>query len=275
MLKIAYVDIGELGWSLYLSARIRWLKKNTDSMIAIIGLLDRRCLWEGLADDIVDVPKSFYEKYDLQRQDNYRLRKMRWSEFKTFFLPYVPKGYSFAESNEYPSNKSNDNRIFEPYRYSKPPENGKEIMVFPRYRIGLWARRNLPKSFYLELIKRLCYEFPKLTIRTIGTKSGAYDIKTDKFNYINWVGKGGDLQDVIDKCQSAITAVGGTSSLPKISLLQKVPTFIIGHERKRFTKSENWMNTKVGFYEIDRAGYEKINIDNCIQAIIAFMKECR
>jgi len=273
MLKIAYVDIGELGWSLYLSARIRWLKKNADSMVAVIGLPDRRCLWEGLADDIIDVPKLFYEKYDLKRQDNYRLRKMRWGEFKDFFLPYIPAGYRFAEPNEYPSNINNDNRVFEPYRYSKPPENGREIIVFPRCRIELWGKRNLSENFYLQLIKRLCYEFPRLTVRTIGTKNGAYDIKTDKFNYINWVGKSKDLQDLIDKCQSAIVAVGSQSGPPKISLLQGVPTFMIGHEKKRHVISENWMDTKIGFYEVDRREYERINIDDCIQAIIAFVKE--
>jgi len=273
MRKIVYVDIGELGWSLYLSAHIRWLKENTDSMVAVIGLPDRRCLWAGLADDIIDVPKLFYERYDLKKQDFYRLHKMRWSEFKNFFLPYVSEGYSLAERNEYPSNKNNDKRIFEPYRYSKPPENGREIIVFPRCRIELWGKRNLSENFYLQLIKRLCHEFPRLTVRTIGTKTGAYDMKIDEFNYINWIGKSEDLQDLINKCQSAIAAVGSQSGPPKISLLQEVPTFIIGHEKKRHIVRENWMNTKVGFYEISKGEYEKINIDDCIQSVIAFMKE--
>ena len=95
--KIAFVDIGELGWSLYLSAHIRWLKKNSDSMIAVIGFPDRRCLYADLADEIVNAPDIFYEKYNLNMQDSYKLRKVGWSELKTFFSPYAPKGYRITD----------------------------------------------------------------------------------------------------------------------------------------------------------------------------------
>lgn len=280
MNKLAFIDIGELGWSLYLSAHIRWLKKNSDSMIAVIGFPDRRCLYAGLADDIIDVPKAFYKKYDLNMQDSHKIRKVGWDELETFFESCVPKGYRFAKRNEYSIKIISDSRIFMPYKYSKLPEDGEggymrtEILIFPRCRTHpLWARRNLSEKFYLELIERLCDEFPKLTVRTIGTKRSAYDIMTDRFNYINWVGKSKSLQDMIDRCQTAIAAVGSQSALPKISLLQDVPTFIIGHQKERHIGRENWMNTKIGFYEIAKKDYAELKNKDCIRAVVAFVKE--
>ena len=274
MNKLVFIDAGELGWSLYLSAYIRWAKKDTDSMIAVITYPDRKCLYENLADDIIFIPETFHEKYDLSMQDSYKLRKVGWDELNAFFLPYIPKGYRFAEYGEYPNKITSDSRSFVPYKYSRPPENGKEIMVFPRCRSHpLWGRRNLSEKFYLQLIKQLCYEFPKLTVRTIGIKSGAYDIKTDKFNYINWVGRGGDLQDMINRCQSAVVAIGSQSALPKISLLQRIPTFVIGHQKERHVKKENWMNTKISFYEVGGRGYAGINVDDCVKSAIAFVRE--
>lgn len=272
MNKLVFIDAGELGWSLYLSAHIRWLKKATDSMVGVISYPDRKCLYIDLADEIIDIPKTFCEKYDLNKQDSYKIRKIGWSELEAFFQPYVPKGYRYAEYKEYPNKIISDRRIIEPYKYSKPPENGKEILIFPRCRPLLWVLRNLPEVFYLNLIKKLCDEFPELTIRTIGTKHGAYDIKIDKVNYVNWVGKDETIQDLINRCQSAVAAVGSQSAPPKISLLQKVPTFMIGHERKRHVDNENWMNTRIDFYVIDKRAYRTFNDPTCIDAIIRFVK---
>lgn len=271
--KLAFIDIGDLGWSLYLSAHIRWLKKNTDSMVAVISLLDRKCLYEGLADEVIDVPEEFYKKYDLNMQDSFKLRKVSWFEIVDYLRPFVPEGYVIPEFEKYPHRIFSDNRIYTPYKYSKLPEDGKEIIIFPRCRSGLWVRRNLPEIFYLDLINRLCDEFPKLTIRTIGTNSGAYDMKIDKPNYINWVGKANDLQDMINRCQPAIAAVGSQSAPPKISLLQGVPTFIIGHQKGRHTEEENWMGTKVDFYQIDKRAYGTFNDSACINAIIRFVRK--
>ena len=271
--KLAFIDIGELGWSLYLSAHIRWLKKNTDSMVAVICFSDRKCLYADFSDVFIDVPALFYEKYDINMQDAFRLRNLGWDETRNFFSPYVPDAYRIIIPGEYPKHIIKDNRIFKPYRYSKPSEDGREIMVFPRCRSGIWIKRNLPEEFYSRLIKNLCDEFPELTIRTIGTKNGAYDIEIKRHNYINWVGKGKDLQDLIDRCQVAVCAIGGTSAPPKISLLQGVPTFIIGHEKLRFTGHENWMHTRIDFYQIDKRTYRTFNDSACIEAIIGFVRK--
>lgn len=273
--NLAFIDVGELGWSLYLAAHIRWLKKYTDSIIAVITLPDRKCLYEGIADDVIEVPDKFRKKYDLYRQDSFKLRHLDWEQLRGFFLPYIPAGYRVAKHEEYPTQIFSNNRIYEPYKYSKPRENGKEIIIFPRCRPGLWQRRNLQEKFYTRLIKRLCDEFPKFIVRTIGTKDGAYDMTIKRPNYINWVGKDETIQNLIDKCQSAVAAVGSQSSPPKLTLLQGVPTFIIGHQKERHIKEENWMNTKVGFYEIDKRAYETFNDRACINAIIDFVREVK
>lgn len=281
MNKIAFIDVGELGWSLYLSAHIRMLKSKSDLRVAVITLPDRKCLYANLADDILEAPKAFYEKYDLSKQDSFKIRKVGWDELESFFSPSLPDGYHFAEHTEYPNIITSDKRIFAPYKYSKLPEGVKggylrtEIMVFPRYRPGLWILRNLPEVFYVDLIKQLCDEFPKLTVRTIGTKNGAYDMKIDKPNYINWIGKASDLQDMIDRCQVTVAAVGSQSAPPKISLIQGIPTFIIGHQRERHIQGDNWMNTKVDFYQIDKRAYRTFNDPACIEAIIRFVRGCK
>jgi len=277
--RLAFVDIGELGWSLYLTAHVRWLKKNTDSQVIIISLPDRKCLYQEFADEIVDIPEAFYKKYDLGIQDCFGLAYVNQSELRAFFLPYVPKGYCLARYVQLGCDKDasvvfNNRFIYAPYKYSKPPDDGKEIIIFPRRRLGIYEARNLPERFYLNLIERLCDEFPKLIIRTIGTKNGAYNMKIDRFNYINWIGRGESVQDMIDKCQSAVVAVGSQSAPPKISLLQGVPTFMIGHQKGRHTIGENWMKTKAGFYEIGKKAYAKFNVDDCIVKTISFIRGC-
>ena len=274
--SLVFIDVGELGWSLYLSAHIRWRKKITDSKVVVITLPDRKCLYVGLADNIIKVPKEFGEKFNLDKQDSNGIRKVSQNEIKSYFASYVPDGYRFAEPREYPTKITSESRIFAPYDYKTLPENSKEILVFPRCRKGLWERGNLPIEFYSYLIKRLCDEFPELIVRSIGTKEGAYNIKLKrKSNYINWVGKGGNLQDFIDKCQSAIAAVGSQSAPPKLSLLQGVPTFMIGHQKHRHVEKENWMNTKVGFYGVNKNEYANIDVKKCTKEIVDFIRRVK
>ncbi|MCK4792823.1 MAG: hypothetical protein KAV87_54340, partial [Desulfobacteraceae bacterium] len=160
------------------------------------------------------------------------------------------------------------------YRYKTNHSDRSEILIFPRYRNSV--TRNLPKAFYISMINLICDEFPDCFVRTIGTANGAYDInEVQKNNYINWVGKSESIQDLIDSCQSAIAVVGSQSAPPKISLLQGVPTFIIGHERERHINAENWMRTKVAFYEIRGDSYNNFSSLDCMDKIVDFIRGCR
>ena len=274
-MKEAFVDIGELGWSLYLSAHFRWLKKNTDTSIAVITYPDRRCLYEGLADIILDVPQAFYKKFDVEKQDCFGLHHVPNEMLIHFFLPFLPKGYNIPSYFIFRCVLNFENKlIYEPYPYSREIKGNGEVLIFPRYRSRGWGSRNLPEDFYTQLIESLCDEFPELTIRTIGTNGGAYELSIDKPNYVDWIGKGGSLQDLIDRCQGALVAIGSQSAPPKISLLQGVPTFIVGHQKTRHMQKENWMNTKSGFFQIGRNKYSDFNFPACITQISNFVRQC-
>ncbi|GAH77023.1 unnamed protein product [marine sediment metagenome] len=134
---------------------------------------------------------------------------------------------------------------------------------------------NVPKPFYITLIKTLCDEFPDHEIKTKGINSASYNIgEIKKSNYVNGVKESTDLQDTIDECQLAKVALGSQSSLPKFTLLQGVPTFIFGHDKIRLTKRENWMKTKVEYYEIAKNSYANFNFKDCISRIMIFTRGC-
>jgi len=276
MPKIAYVDIGELGWSLYLSAHLRWLKENTDYSLAIIVSSDRKCLYGDSADLVLDVPYDFYEKFKGE-QNCFGLYPPIRKKAREYFQKILPSDYVIPENFNFSCNRNflMNKVIYKPYGYAKKLKGKEKILIFPRQREHpAFSYRNLSRSFYIELIEILCNEFPDYEVKTIGLNSGSYNIgEIKKNNYINGVKEGLDLQNMIDECQLAIAAIGGTSSLPKISLLQKVPTFIMGHEKKRFIEHENWLKTKTEFYKIGRYSYAKLNSKECINRIILFIKE--
>ena len=276
-MKTAFIDIGELGWSMYVNAHIRWLKRQGDASVAVVTYPDRRCLFEGLADIVIDAPAQFYRLFDIRKQNCLGLQKISPDILKRFFIPYLPAGYGIPEDFIIGCRcRFGDRLAFEPYKYSEKLEGRKEVLIFPRRRLGGWySYRNLPESFYAQLILKLCDEFPNLNIRTIGTTMGAYDINVNKSNYINHTGKAGSLQDMIDRCQTAVATVGSQSGPPKIALLQGVPTYMIGNQRQRHMEGENWMGTSVGFYSVSDNNYGGIDVAACIGEIVAFIKSSK
>lgn len=280
-MKEVFLDVGELGWSLYLSAHIRWLKRQGRAMLAVMVLPERECLYEGLADTIFNPPEEFYKDFDLAQQSCFHFYNTRSSglRLRRYFNPRLPSGYYISETQSLDDKvKQRGYRkemIFEPYSYKTILKGRKEILVFPRYRRGGHFKwRNLPKIFYIDLVNRLCNEFKDCIIRTLGTVSGAYNaIEIPKNNYVNFVGKTPSLQMVIDRCQIAIGAVGSQSAPLKLTLLQKIPTFMIGHDQKRHVEEENWSGTRVGFRKIDKRGYNEFKSEKCIADIVSFFKE--
>ena len=273
-MKLAFIDVGELGWSMYIAAHVRWLKDKTQNEIAVMTYPDRQCLYEGLVDDVIDVPSTFYTSFDVRRQNCLGIQKVIPDILKNFLSPHLTNGYCvpdyFVMRCKHPFG---DRLIFKPYPYSKKIEGPSEILIFPRYRRGGWySFRNLPQAFYTQLIERLCGEFPHFNVRTIGTVNAAYDIIVDRPNYVNWVGRSKSLQDMIDRCQTAVVAVGSQSGPPKIALFQGVPTFMIGHQRQRHMQGENWSNTNVGFYSVPNENYVGINIAACVEETVTFAR---
>lgn len=274
-MKVMYVDIGELGWSLYLSAHVRWLKKYTNDYIGVMTYPDRCCLYDGIADAVYKVPDDFYVKFKRGAEVYFGLKGVSIETLKSYFAKQMPAEYEikgfFGRWN-----KIRASVIFEPYPYSKELNGKREILIFPRYRNTRHScQRNLSRGFYAKAIDALCVKFPDYLIRAIGIPSGAYTInEIKKANYINDVREDFNLQDLIDRCQIAIIAVGSQSAPPKITLLQDVPTFMIGHQRIRHENGENWMSTKVEFYDVSKKNYANINTEDCINKIISFVEGC-
>lgn len=277
-MRFVFIDIGELGWSLYLSAHMRWLKENGRHHLAIITLPDRKCLYKGIAEKILDVPQDFYVKFKAE-QSGFGLCPAKLKiKLRPYFQNHRPSGYVIPSYFHFECKRKHliNRVIYRPYEYSTKEDPEKRILVLPRCRNhDSFKWRNLPQNFYRELIEILCDEFPDFEIKTKGLASSSYDIgKIEKGNYVNGIKERADVQDFIDECQVATAAVGSQSAPPKIALLQGVPTFMIGHEKGRHIEKENWMNTKAGFYKIEKTGYSKINTTDCITKAIEFIREC-
>jgi len=276
-MKRMYVDIGELGWSLYLSAHIRWLKQRIDDHIGIMTHTDRHCLYDSIADAVYKVPDDFYEKFNRSKASFFGLAGTPNEKLKNYFVKIFPPGYKFmGYFGCYKTIK--DKATFRSYLYNKELNGTKEILILPRCRNTGYHHnlRNLPEIFYVKMINALCDKFPDYTIRAMGIPSGAYNINgIKKANYVNDVREGADLQGLIDRCQVAVAAIGSQSAPPKITLLQDVPTFMMGHQRKRHVDIDNWMSTKVEFYDIPRDEYNSINSEDCINEIVSFIEGCQ
>jgi len=274
-MKAMYVDIGELGWSLYLSAHVRWLKQHTDDHIGVMTHADRCCLYNGVADAVYKVPEDFYGIFRRGTEVYFGLKGISDEELRDYFAKRIPNDYELRGFfSRY--NKIKTKAIFKLYEYSKTLEGKKEILIFPRYRNTRHSsQRNLSKSFYAEVINVLCAKFPDYIVRTIGIPSGAYSVNGIKrTNYINDVRQDADLQTLIDRCQVAVAAIGSQSAPPKLTLLQGVPTFMIGHQRARHENGDNWMSTKVEFYDVSKKNYASIDIKDCINKIVSFVEGC-
>jgi len=263
--KLYFADIGELGWALYLSAHIRWLKQQGKEAIVMTSP-HRECLYP----KIIDLPKEFYDKYGNFPTDGFTRRGVPGPELRDFFKKYITIPDYFTFSWQVRDEYLKDKMIFRPYLTTKKYSH-KRIIVFSRYRKEHpFSLRNLPESFYKKLISKLCEAMPDTEVYSIGSLKGAYNINLKYPNYINLIGKT-TIQDMIDLTTGAVGTVGSQSAPVKISLLQGIPAYIIGHEKKRHIVDENWMGTKVNFWELGIDEYNTFNSDNCIKQAVNFL----
>lgn len=278
MKKPMVVSVGELGWDLYLVGHLRFLREYYDFNIDVMTYPDRACLYKTVADNIFKVPEDFYEAFDLSEQECFGIEASKDPEspkkLLKFFKERIPKDYYIPLGFQFTCKPFGMIYKHEPFQYKtinfENPED-KEILVFPRARGGRFLPRNLPVKFYVDLIRELCNQFPQYTIRTMGIESGAYKIdKVIAKNYVCDVKQEADLQDMIDRCQVAVVAVGSQSAPLKITLLQGIPSFMIGHEKERHTNLENWKKTKCEFYETQN--YQQFDFKLCIDNIIRFIR---
>ncbi len=275
-MKEVFLDVGELGWSFYLSAHMRWLKENNCPVPAVMVLSGREALYKNIASTILKVPDEFYKDFFERPQDCFTLYGVSGTKLRNYFNLQLPENYVVSKSQPLDCHGYNQiyvgKMLFTSYSYKTKLRGKKEILVFPRNRNFPSGRpRDLPKAFYINLINRLCGEFEDYVIRTMGTPEGAYNItEVHKDNYATCISKSLPIQNLIDRCQVAIGTVGSQSAPLKIALLQGVPTFMVGHQKRRHIKEENWRGTKADFYEL--SNYSDFNFEECIAKIVAFFK---
>jgi len=237
-----FLDIGELGWAMYLSAHVNWLMFRQAKCHVITN---RPAMFNCDTEPIVG-----FEHWD-KEPDGFGRVGLSESDIRKQYRDLAPH-------LEYkPDWRILQMLVVLPYSVTRIIKDD-YIVVLPRRRKGKFAKRNLSEKFYRDLIRRLSEEHK---VVSIGSKDGAYDIDTLNPNYDNYVGKT-NIQEMINVLSSANCVIGGTSAPPKISLLQGTPTYIIGHEKRRFTVFENWSCTPVGFHEIEANEYSEVELDN-------------
>jgi len=287
-MKTLYYDCGELGWSLYLLGHLNWLIKNKRTNdFSICTYKNRRFLYKHLPVEILSIPFGMSEKiknFDMDGThlfDHDKQERINNKFLKELFHHYY--GDKYIIHNEYSKffDESNHETLLSSLNSlmitNEIIGNNKCILIFPRKRIGKFAKRNLPEEFYIELINEISTKYKDIKIISIGLPSSSYKLTNSigSNNFIDLTGLDSnemlELVFTILNTGKVITSVGSQSALPKISLLQKVPTFMIGHEKVRHTETDNWMNTKCGFYELKRDYV--IDIQDCIDKFISFFEE--
>ena len=280
-MKLAYIDIGELGYSLYLSAHIKWLLSQGRPAALVMTYPDRKCLYEDWVEKVVDVPSEFYKDFDIREQKCFKIGNVGGKELRAYFNEKLPEGYCVSGDMDFDMwgyhRVYAREKLFVSYPHKKELIGKKEILVIPRCRPNFkpYNLRNLPRVFYIRLIEALCSAFEDCIIRAVGTRAGAYNlIEIKKNNYVNSVGSAPNLQTTIDRCQITIGAVGVYTTILLLAMMQGVPTFGIGHEEQRF-EDENWLKTKFNFHKIGEKEYNEFKNERAIANAISFFKEAR
>jgi hypothetical protein len=259
-----YYDIGELGWTMYLAAHLRYLFLR-GRPAAVAAPPSKEVFYRGSALEILPIPAAWSEKwgrfpsdghhlYDPRTRRRIRDHRVLSAEFVEAYPQYevVTGGYG-----RFPGET-----VFEPYRHSPGMEDlagelfgsKRVILAFPRKRKGKFAGRNLPQGLWTALVRTLCDRFPDLVTVALGSSGGAIrGLDPGRENYRDLVGYDDsitlDLMVALCNTGRAAAAVGNQSGTVKITLLCGTPTFIVGHERERHTVDENWSGTRVGFHE--------------------------
>lgn len=250
MKKISLIDIGELGWSLEISAHARWLIKHRHR-VEVLTYPDRKALYPRCQVTFIKLfENAILDGMGLLNVDRAQtLRQLRGlAKYK------VPSNLTLKYDRFW-----GRRQIFKAFRVisKKKPS----VLIFPRVRPGNHASRNLPREYYKKLIMKL-YPYRVVAIGKLG-----YSYKLDvpeNDNFHSFVRKDTTIQNVIDCCGTAYCAIGSQSALPKLSLLQGVPTFIVGHQKDRHLRNENWMSTEAGFYQVTSRDYKHIDVDDCV-----------
>jgi len=286
-LNPTYVDIGELGWSLYLSAHVRWVYEQ-GCRPEVFAPVDRCPLYMDCVECVTYVPRPFYEQFGQYSQNGFGLYGVGHQRLLDWFRPHFSREHVWNGYQQFGCHwLDREEMIFRPYGY-RHEYPGRRILVFPRQRSTYYPsdshakkhpkhleKRNLPAAYYQRLVERLCVQHPDHIVTVVGKTGGVCEVRAPAVGrFESWVKPDGSIQELIDLCQYASCAIGGTSAPPKITMLQGVPTAVIGHEKQRFSVDENWLDTLMWFYEVPEAGdYSQLDIEDCVERTCAFVEK--
>ncbi len=262
-LPLAFIDIGEIGWSQYLSGYINYLKTTKNQKSIIICHPYKNVLYRNIADDILPIPECWnleYSKYETEGSHLFdtenRIRVMDMFNITKLIRDTYPKlNYSLDYG------KFINERIIIPYSHNQIYLNELNIvdnciLVFPRCRPSKFSERNIDKRFWISMINTLCDIYPKLKIISIGSLRGSFNLSND-ITYDNFIDlvpyddlKTLDIMVGLCNTKQAICSFGNVTGPIKMALVCGTPSFVFGHdhELKRITQEENYCNTDCGYY---------------------------
>ena len=289
--KVFY-DISELGWSMYLAAHLKYCHSRGEK-VGIITHPGKYVLYRDCVDLMLPLPDEYNEMFkDMPSDGNHLFNPQtntRLKDHKILSAPFK-KAYPQYKANLVTTyNKFEKQRTFEKYKHNKNIErlcrtimdNYKScILIFPRQRNSKFQCRNISEDEWLLIAHELCDKFKNDKIISIGTLDGALTLKIDKNNFTDLVGfndsKTLDMLVAFCNTKLARAAVGNQSGTVKMTLLSGTPTFMFGDEKQRHMVTENWANTKCGFYECQRTANRYIigNVTNMVKRIVEFVQSC-
>jgi hypothetical protein len=262
--KRLFYDVGELGWTMYLAAHLKYLARD-GRPASVVAPAAKRVFYRDCAFEMLPFPEEWTRRFGRYPADGnhlYNPRTRRRLDDQEELAGPIRKAYpGYDVVTEY--GKFEGQTIFEPYSHSAEAEElaaellgeSRVVLAFPRHRRGKFRGRNLPRRQWRLILRRICGELPDLSVVAMGSRRGAYrGLKVGRTNFVDLVGYDDsrtlDLMLAMCNTGRAVAALGSQSGTVKITLLCGVPTYVIGHERKRHTEDENWAGTPVGFWEV-------------------------
>ena len=174
-----------------------------------------------------------------------------------------PRGCNFVVDT-YP-------QIFARYTHNAPLEKLDKplISIMPRKR-NRAPNRNVPEFIWRETVEILRKNF---IVALLGTPEGAglADVNGDGIiNLIPYIGE--DKTDLTIKyLNSSVCSMSRQSGGTHISLLSGCPTYIIGHEKDRHSKTENRLNIPVSFRYL--TDYRMIDAQTICSDVTGFLQQ--
>ncbi len=147
-------------------------------------------------------------------------------------------------------------------------DKGQTVLISGRKRSRA-GDRNVPEETWEAVVDALSQYF---TVVITGTKHSSALVKKVGRNIINVIPRTGvDGLDVLialmHKCKMSITSQSGPTL---ISLLCETPSYIIGHEADRHSKTENFLDTACMFRTVPYNVYAGVTVDTILEDISNF-----